>query len=157
MNKKKFIDHYNNINTKRKQDEQINLEFYEWENKIDFYKEYVEVFWDYNINIIIDENIWFIHNECSGYYIKEFLETCIKHKFTKWYADLFYENLIYSQDEEKDVQIIKEIIRQDKITESFNFNDNNKWALAMLKLISEKEGWEDKEYYYRDLFFANIK
>lgn len=94
-NLKEFREYYRKINKDREYEDQIFIEHRTWDEKIDFFDEFVKVFWeDWDRYLIVDENIWFITDWELIYIYKSFLEECLE-KNIKWQKaiDLYYEQL----------------------------------------------------------------
>ena len=81
MTKQEFENHYSKEN--------ITVDFYKGEDEIDFLTEYIEVFWNYNKSIWVDEYIWLIVDFNNWFYSKIFLQDCIQ-KNLKWIEAYHY-------------------------------------------------------------------
>ncbi len=94
-NLKEFREYFRKINKDREYEDQIFIEHRTWKEKIDFFDEFVKVFWEeWNRYLVVDENIWLITDNEIIYIYKSFLEECLE-KNIKWQKaiDLYYEQL----------------------------------------------------------------
>jgi len=77
-------EYYRKVNENREYEYQIFIEHRTGKEKVDFYKQFVEVFWEeWDRYLIVDEWIWFITDWETIYISKEFLEECLE-KWIKW-------------------------------------------------------------------------
>lgn len=101
-NLKEFREYYRKINKDREYEDHIFIEHRTWDEKIDFFDEFVKVFWEeWNRYLIVDENIWFITDGELIYISKRFLEECLEKNIKGQKAiDLFYKQ--FEKYEEKE-------------------------------------------------------
>lgn len=95
MNYKEFKNHYDKINEKETKKHWSYLanytwvDFYKWPNKIDFLDKFIKVFKDYpSLEILVDENIWFIVIWDGMFIWENFLDDCIKTK--RYWKEAYY-------------------------------------------------------------------
>jgi hypothetical protein len=101
MNKdlKKFYEHYNKLNDKETEknwcygEDYTFVEHYEGKQEIPFLDKFIKVFKDYPLwTIIVDYNIWFVHDDEVVYIWEEFLDFCLENKLFSDKAYRFYHH-----------------------------------------------------------------